>query len=816
MVRYSVCALFLIVSFALAQPLSAQQSTGSIRGRLVPKLARVSVELVERTSGARLSTSMTDTAGVFTFYDIPFGSYLAYTIAGNDTTAMADVDVNSVVPVEFSIGSEHQPARHPLAYPALTHTYFPRTVIDKMPSPGEAHRIESIMLNVPGVVSGENGRWFVRGEESNLLTVIDGFPINSDLTRINSALINANIIKSAELLRGGLNAEYGPGNVLAITSQTGIGRQFAGRAYQTLGTFSISEQGAVLGGGLNENIGYFVAYNNYSSNRYLDPLASAVPEHAHGSVSSIFAKVDLLLARDLDVLLLGTYNDGTYSTPNSGLDTSTSQDHRTELLDYLFGARINWDINDHSVLSGLGYTRSNSAQRRASGLSTFADSASTARSIAENDRVFLAGDREHQAHGGLLEYSARLNWGGNSHELKLGIGGETIPMSQSLTLAITDSLAIQDLYLSPASSRYDISAGGSALVLTREASGKRMFGYIQDEIALSNAWGLGLGVRYDMLSLLQDESAISPRLLTNYRVAPGFTVRAEYNRTFTPVPLENILLTATAGRDNGLTHVGNSVGLVESQKAHVIDVGALWSLSEYFDLDISGYTKLIENFHVTSQFASSDFLLPVNLEKGTVTGGEMQLRIKGWNSITGQINLTYTNSVASTPNLNGSVLSGGTNIGPDATYYQTADVSSDVLTLHSQDLAASWLLSYDDGGGYFFTLAGRFDGGLPVYSKKSDGTDLTTADLTASGMTQESVDLLELGSNGKLGNTSAKLTIDIGAGLDLRRVVGLPVKVSGAIINALDTKYLTRFSPMIGGAHHGRSRTFVLTLEAAY
>ena len=194
----------------------------------------------------------------------------------------------------------------------------------------------------------------------------------------------------------------------------------------------------------------------------------------------------------------------------------------------------------------------------------------------------------------------------------------------------------------------------------------------------------------------------------------------------------------------------------------------------------------------------------------------MQLRIKGWNSITGQLNLSYTNSVAATSNLNGSVISGGKFIGPDAIYYLTANASGDVRTLHSQDIAASWLLSYDDGGGYFFTLAGRFDGGLPFHSRKNDGTDLTTADLTSLGLTQESIDLLELGSAGSLGNTNAKVTIDIGAGIDLRRVVGLPVKVSGAVINTLDTKYLTRFSPTVGGAHHGRPRTFVLTLEAAY
>jgi hypothetical protein len=129
-------------------------------------------------------------------------------------------------------------------------------------------------------------------------------------------------------------------------------------------------------------------------------------------------------------------------------------------------------------------------------------------------------------------------------------------------------------------------------------------------------------------------------------------------------------------------------------------------------------------------------------------------------------------------------------------------------------VTASWLINYDNGGGYHFTLGGRFDSGLPFSfegpAKLSESQ--TTAELSRRGFSAETQDLLELGADP---GVAPRFTLDLGVGLDVRRFLGLPIKITAAAINVLDAKYLTRFSPHFGGAHHGQPRSFVLKLEAS-
>jgi outer membrane receptor protein involved in Fe transport len=839
--KYLLAALSALFLCLTSHVVIAQQSTGSVHGHLItPINARVNIQLIETSTRSTLLTTRTDTAGMFTFYDVPFGSYIALASQGSDTLATARVAVNSTVPVKVtlenrvvSVGSEILvTAATSQAAPALSHTFYPRSTIEKMPAPGEARKIESILLNTPGVVPDEDGRMHIRGEDAQLQYVIDGIPVTSNLTRVYSPLLNGNIIKTVDVLRGGLNAEYGvaTAGVLAITSQSGIGKQFTGRAYQNIGSFGLSEQGAVIGGGLGENVGYFLAYNNYSSKRYLDPTSGFEPNHTDGHLGTIFGKFDFLLSDEIDAVLLGSYNDGGYSIPNALMEKDSAQDQRTDLLDYLFGARINWDVAPNAVLSILGYTKFNSASLRSGGLREVTDSASRAKAVRENEKFFIGADRENSAHGGQIEYSSRMNWGDNNHELKIGVGGETFPLKEFFTFGVTNpALSSADsLGGDPRLQQYDLNRNGTPFLVDQKKTGKRISAFVQDEVTLSDLWTLGLGVRYDMYDLFEKESGISPRVQAVYKASDVLSFRAAYNRLFIQAPLENILVSSS---DQARALVGSEQGMVptqvRSEKMHAFELGAMWAPADIIDLDISAYGKLIEDFFVKVELGSSGIIFPVNLKEGMVLGGELQARLHSWNNISGQIALATTFSVGLKPEDGSSPIAAGLILGEEGTNYNHPFEGEDMFpTEHNQLITSSWLFNYDDGGGYFFTFGGRFDSGLPFDIVGPNGAALpseeaTRAELKRRGYSDDVIDLLALEPEPEEPNSPDRsvaphVTFDLGIGLDLKRFAGLPVKVHGMVTNVLDTPYLYKFESSFGGTHFGQPRTFVLTLEASY
>ena len=197
-----------------------------------------------------------------------------------------------------------------------------------------------------------------------------------------------------------------------------------------------------------------------------------------------------------------------------------------------------------------------------------------------------------------------------------------------------------------------------------------------------------------------------------------------------------------------------------------------------------------------------------------------------WNNISGQVALATTFSVGLKPEDGSTPVAAGLILGEEGTNYNHPFEGEEFFpTEHNQLITASWLFNYDNGGGYFFTLGGRFDSGLPFDLVGRNGEPLPSEALSRSelqrrGYSDEVLDLLELAPEGEMPNSPDRsvaphLTLDLGIGLDLRRFLGLPIKLHGMVTNVLDTPYLYKFESSFGGTHFGQPRMFVLTLEAS-
>jgi len=107
----------------------------------------------------------------------------------------------------------------------------------------------------------------------------------------------------------------------------------------------------------------------------------------------------------------------------------------------------------------------------------------------------------------------KADWFSAQNTFKVGVGGESFPLKEFFTFAVTNPNrsnpdSAGDDRLIP----YDLTQGGKPFLVDQSKTGKRISGFIQDDI-ISGQWVFSPGVRYDLFSLFEDESAISRGLV---------------------------------------------------------------------------------------------------------------------------------------------------------------------------------------------------------------------------------------------------------------------------------------------------------------
>jgi hypothetical protein len=226
----------------LSATLHSQQSSGTIMGRLHDMSPQVEpgvvVRLIEVSTHTSIQEVKPELAGHFVFRNVPFATYDLRVLYESDVLATRRVTVNSPVPIVLSIDSLQEFRTPEVLVTAdrfgpddsrlSSRTTFTATTVQTLAASVSNKKIESLLLNTPGVVPDEDGRLHVRGEDAQLQYVIDGIPVTGNMTRVYSSLFSAQLIKSVDVLTGSLNAEYGvaTAGVLAITTKSGFDKPF--------------------------------------------------------------------------------------------------------------------------------------------------------------------------------------------------------------------------------------------------------------------------------------------------------------------------------------------------------------------------------------------------------------------------------------------------------------------------------------------------------------------------------------------------------------------------------------------------------------
>ncbi|SRR5579883_2546183 len=827
-VRILFFSLFIVV---LYNPARAQQSVGTIEGHIggvfgeEAEALRVVVE--EVTTEAVIEAAEVDSSGNFAVRNLPFATYDLYLSLQSHSAFIRRVVVRSAVPVSVEIDSvpSFQNAEVTITDTHLeptqptVHTLFTGPVIQSLPVSNPAKGIEAVLLNSPGIVPDEDGRLHMRGEDAMLQYVIDGIPITSNQTRIYAPLFDANLIESADLLRGSLDPEYGvaTSGVLNITTRSGFDATNFAHAFYSLGTFNNGSEGADFGGHIGQSFAYFGAYGDFHSDRYLDPVSGFDPNHTYGNGNDYFGKINIIATDKLDITALGYYGATHFQIPNK--DTNGKQDQVQDVKSLIFGARANYSVTKSSVLSLLGYTRRQTADLTSNGLDRITnlnDSSQLATALL-SERYFVGAHRKDIESGGQLEYSLQTKWLGDADEIKVGAGGEVFPLSEFFTFAVTDTNVSSahfpggDTRLQP----YDLRRGGAPFLVDTSATGKRFSAYAQDHVT-NGDWTVSGGLRFDYYDLLDQESGLSPRLNVIYRASDRLILRASYNRMFIEAPIENALVSSSsqAGQLTG-TEQNGIPQIVQSEKSHVMEIGAGYRLNKYINIDLTGYGKLIDDFIVKVELGNSGVIFPANIKQGIVGGGDLEILLRDWNNFSGRLAFSTIVSKGKVPSDGTTPFAAGLVLGEEGENYSHPFGGEDLFnTEHNQLLTASFSIRYDHPSGFFGVIGGRFDSGLP-FDLLAPTPDSARAILLRRGYSNDVINMLDLSTDmpGSPDRSVAPhATFDASLGYNLA-AFGLPVKLTGSVINIFDTQYLIKFESTFGGTHFGTPRMFLLKAE---
>ena len=793
------------------------------------------VRLTEATTGSLIGQVSLGRDTTAIFRDIPFAMYEVSVLDGLVVVAAQPVHVNSAVVTRIRLGKipEYQleeitvAGSTPVSPDYSTGSFYAGQRIQALPSVSGPKRIESVLLNTPGVVPDEDGRMHVRGEDAQLQFVVDGIPVTGNLTRVYSSLLSSDIIQSIDLQTGGLSARYGvaTSGIVAVTTKSGFTSPCFVHATGRLGSFSSRDAFLEAGGNEDDRTAVYLAAGGSSTDRYLDPITSGSGIHDDGSTRNFFGKVDRIFGDDVDLNVQGAYNATRYAVPNS-IQKTPAQDQRQRLDDYLLGARLNYTPGDNSSLTLVAYRRGSRARITSGGLSRLTSSTEYTAAIRQNEKFFIGGDRDYVTSGGQAEYSFNLQTPSGSHVVRMGAAGEVYPVHEFFTFAVTNP-AVSSPDSSGGDSRYlpyDITQGGSPFLVDETRQGTRWSVYADDEFQ-TGRWVLNAGLRFDVYRFVRNDNALSPRVNVVYTLTDELTLRASYNRIVMQAPLENTLVSGSnqARQLTGAAQA-NVPADVKNERSHEVELGGTYRFNEFLDVDLTAFGKLLDDFIVKVELGNSGLIFPANLRHGYVVGSELRVRLRNWYGFSGALAVTPLVSRGVTPSDGSSPVSGGLILGEEgANYSKPFGGESSFPTEHDQLLTVAAHVTYEHPSGFFGTLAGRFDSGLPFDITGPHGEALdeaqSRAELQRRGYSDAVINLLTLqpetpGSPDR--SVAPHATCDATAGYDFAKTLGVPIRLALTVVNVFDTQYLYKFESSFGGTHFGVPRTITLQLDVRY
>ncbi len=597
--RRLIVALLAVLCLALCVLGASAQTSGnsSLSGVIADPSGAVvpgaTVEIHNPVSEFDRSTT-TDSAGRFSFSNIPFNPYhLSVTMKGFAAYSQ-DIDVRSAVPLSLKItmqvaGSAESvtvqgEAGDLLENDPTFHTDVDRSLFAKLPLESSSSELSSLVtLASPGVAADSNGLFHGLGDHASNSFSLDGQPITDQQSKVFSNQIPLDAVQSMTVIGGAPPAEFGDKTslVIDVTTRSGLGSTTPhGAITSSYGTFGSSNVDFNFSYG-GKNWGNFIAANGLNGGRFLDPPEFVV-FHAKGNEENVFDRFDYQFSQADALHFNFGFTRSWFQTPNSydnlnygvvGPDGNLvgPTDQRSKIVTFNIAPTWSHTISPNAVLNVTGYVRRDAFNYYPSG-DPFADFSPIQQETVAQQRTLL--------NAGAI---ANVTYTKGVHNLKAGIMYEQTFLQENDQLGIVDptlNSPCVDLngnpvagFTSPsqcAAAGYLPNGGFTPLLscydLTRPVPSpsagcqgphstlypfightdvKELAMYLQDNINVRN-WSFNLGIRGDLYNGLSVARQAEPRVGISYNVQKTNTIlRASYARTMETPFNENLVLSST-------------------------------------------------------------------------------------------------------------------------------------------------------------------------------------------------------------------------------------------------------------------------------
>lgn len=696
---------------------------GTVHDRQGTPVAQAVIFVTNALTGfERQSLSAAD--GSFQITNIPFQSYsLAISSPGfKPWTSSAALRSNIPQVVEVQLEVADQKTRVDVTASAAlqvvdaestgTRTELNASGMEKIPVAPGNRGLEAMLVSLPGFAANANGAIHPRGAHNQMTYVVDGMPINDQLTGAFANAVDPAIVQTVELFTGNVPAEFGSkvSGVAVITTRTGMGsaRLFSGSTQATAGSFDTVGNLTQFSGGADK-WGYFASFNTLKSHRYLDQV-SIDNLHNGGNTERAFARADYL-AGSRDVLRFNLMSGrSSFQLANLRSQHAAGQDQRQSLED--------------ASVSG-GWIRTIDPQ-------TTVDTTVSFRSALA--RLFpSAGDTPvtPSQHRRLSTISAASRWNriAGRHNWRMGFDLQRYPIRENFTLAITSpAFNVPDSagYI-PTLEAHDLTRGGAPFVFANKATGAMDSAFVQDTVRLGQ-FTATLGLRYDNYRFLVTGDQWQPRLGVAYHLRATNTVlRASWNRNYQTPPNENLLLSSS---DAAAVLVpasvrqafGRAVTPIRPERQNVYEVGVQQGAGRALSLTAAYYHKDSRDLQDNDNFLNTGIIFPITIRQSRTNGLEARVVLLPVGGLSGSLSISHIRTVVTPP------FTGGLFLGSSAVDSFSA---GPFVIDHDQPLGMHGLAQYNIRRHLWISTGVRYDSGLvanpsdpAVVSEDPDYSDL--------------------------------------------------------------------------------------------
>ena len=203
---------------------------GTVQNQDLRRAPQTTVEVKDQ-EGTLVGTAVANDAGEFTVEIQDEGTYSVSAVQEDFRSEYAIIKVGdeAIAPVTLTLSRTNEIALEvvsslpPIQYKASSETYaLSRKDIETLPR-GNNNDLHDVLVTIPSAVYGSLKQVHIRQDHANLQLRIDGVPIPDTVSSTFSDVISPRAWERADIILGGMEAQYGnkAAAVLDITTKSG-------------------------------------------------------------------------------------------------------------------------------------------------------------------------------------------------------------------------------------------------------------------------------------------------------------------------------------------------------------------------------------------------------------------------------------------------------------------------------------------------------------------------------------------------------------------------------------------------------------------